>query len=121
MTVGIIGSRSLTDCSLEYILSFIPLNCSHIVSGGAVGIDNLAAQAAKTLGIKLTELLPDYSKYGKKAPIVRNHLIADQCDYLLAFWDGSSAGTRSVLLYCIEKNIPFRVILPHRSQQDTDI
>ena len=36
---------------------------------------------------------PDYTKHGKRAPLVRNEAIALECDELRAFWDGRSSGT----------------------------
>ena len=65
-----------------------------IVSGGARGIDSCAAKYAKEHGIELIEILPDYETYGRRAPIVRNVSIVDECDCVVAFWDGRSKGTK---------------------------
>ena len=70
------------------------------MSGGARGIDTCAAEFARAHGLKLTEFLPDYARYGKGAPIVRNKQIAEYADEVLAFWDGKSRGTLSVIKYC---------------------
>ena len=96
MKLAIIGSRSITDINLaEYIWDDV----CEIVSGGAVGIDALAAEYAKKNNITLKEFLPEYSCYGRAAPIVRNKLIVDYADKILAFWDGKSRGTLSVIRY----------------------
>ena len=70
-----------------------------IVSGGAKGVDTCVARYAKEKEIPLTEFLPDYSRYGKGAPVVRNKQIVDYADKVVVFWDGSSKGTLSVIRY----------------------
>ena len=97
MKVGIVGSRSLVVYDLE---NYLPDECDKIISGGAVGIDKCAADYAAKKGIELEEFLPDYEKYGKAAPIVRNKLIADASDLVIAFWDGCSKGTKMIIEYC---------------------
>ncbi len=97
MKVAIIGSRTVTVDNLGEYLS---KDCDEIVSGGAVGIDKCAAQYAIKNDIKLTEFLPEYNKFGRAAPIVRNKQIVEYSDMVLAFWDGKSKGTLSVIKYC---------------------
>ena len=43
--------------------------------------------------------LPEYERYGRAAPIVRNKKIVDYADKVIAFWDGNSKGTLSVIKY----------------------
>ena len=81
MKLAIIGSRNL---NVENIGDYIPSGVTEIVSGGAKGIDTLAADYAKENGIALTEFLPDYARYGRGAPIVRNKQIAEYADEVLA-------------------------------------
>ncbi len=90
MRLAIIGSRNL---HVENIDDYIPNGVDEIVSGGARGIDTDAAEYARRNGIKLTEFLPEYSRYGKAAPLKRNELVAQYADAVLAFWDGKSRGT----------------------------
>ena len=90
MKIAIIGSRSLC---LDNIESYLPDGITEIVSGGAKGIDTVAAAYAKQHGIPLTEFLPDYGRYGRGAPIKRNRDIANYADEAVAFWDGKSKGT----------------------------
>ena len=44
--------------------------------------------------------LPDYRLYKKGAPLIHNREIVDYSDEVLAFGDGSSKGTLSVIDYC---------------------
>ncbi len=107
MKIAIVGSRGVTVSDLE---SYISGN-EEIVSGGAAGVDSCAAEYAKKNGLKLTELLPQYERYGRAAPIVRNKKIVDYADEILVFWDGSSKGTLSVIKYAERVGKPCRVVL----------
>ena len=95
MRIAIIGSRNVKSVNLGDFVS--PLD--EIVSGGAKGVDSCAAEYARLHGLKLTEFLPQYELYGRGAPIVRNKQIVDYADKVIAFWDGSSKGTLSVIKY----------------------
>ena len=64
---------------------------------GAKGIDTCAREYALSHGLKLTEFLPDYRRYGRAAPLVRNREIVAYADQVLAFWDGKSPGTKYVI------------------------
>ena len=96
MKLAIIGSRELKIDNLE---KYLPENISEIVSGGAKGIDTVAADYAKHHNIPLTEFLPDYARYKRGAPLKRNEQIAQYADAVLAFWDGRSRGTRYTVKY----------------------
>ena len=107
MKIAIVGSRGVTVSDLERYIS-----CDdEIVSGGAAGVDSCAAEYAKKKGLKLTEFLPQYERYGRGAPIVRNKKIVDYADEIVVFWDGSSKGTLSVIKYAEKVGKPCRVIL----------
>ena len=64
-----------------------------------MGVDTIAKLFALENGIKYIEFLPNYQKYGRRAPIVRNYQMVDYGDSILAFWDGESRGTKSVINY----------------------
>ena len=61
--------------------------------------------------IELTEYLPEYDRYGRAAPIIRNKRIVDCSDAVVAFWDGSSKGTLSVIKYAEKIKKPCKVII----------
>lgn len=94
MKVAIIGSRGLTVKDLG---KYLPESTTEIISGGAIGIDSCAKQYALKKNISFTEFLPQYELYGKRAPLVRNRLIAEYSDIIIAFWDKSSKGTAHTL------------------------
>ena len=112
MRVAIIGSRKIeySDKIIKLLLNNIPCGCSEIVSGGAVGIDRLAAKTADALGIHTVEILPDYETFGPTAPLIRNKDISRYADCVIALWDYKSRGTRSVILDCLESGKPVRII-----------
>lgn len=90
MKLAIIGSRNL---NVRDMGKYLPLNITEIVSGGARGVDVDAAEYARDSGIKLVEFFPEYSVYGRAAPLKRNEQIAEYADEAIAFWDGHSKGT----------------------------
>ena len=107
MKVAVIGSRGI--CGIQKTAALA--EATEIVSGGAAGVDTCAAAYAKENGLKLTVFLPDYPRYGRAAPIVRNRQIVDYADRIVAFWDGSSKGTASVIAYAEKVGKPCEVIL----------
>ena len=109
MKIGIAGSRSLDVPIPESCIT--AENVSMIYTGGAVGIDRRVRAFAEKRGVKVTEILPEYDLYGKRAPLVRNELIVDISDMVYVFWDGKSRGTQNVIRLCKEKDKPFRVFL----------
>jgi len=94
MRIAVIGSRSIEKIDFD-LVGARPGDV--IVSGGAKGPDSLAEEAALARGIPVTVYVPDYTKYGRAAPHVRNRMIAHTCDRLVAFWDGKSRGTASTV------------------------
>ena len=88
---------------------YLPKDVAEIVSGGAKGIDACARAYAIDNGIKLTEFLPEYDKFGKVAPLKRNLAIIEYSDLVLIFWNGVSRGTKHVIENCQKRNVPHRV------------
>ena len=107
LKIAIIGTRTIFVENME---KYLEVGCEEIVSGGAKGVDARAADFARENGIKLTEFLPDYSTYGRAAPIVRNRKIVEYADKIIAFWDGKSRGTQFVIKYAEKLGKPCRVV-----------
>ena len=107
MKIAIVGSRNVTVDSFD---DYIPDTCTEIVSGGAKGIDTCARIWAEKRGLTVTEFLPDYQRYGRSAPMVRNRQIVDYADAVLAFWDGKSKGTAYTVKYAQKQGKPVSVI-----------
>lgn len=108
MKAAVIGSRGLSVTDLG---RYLPENTTEIVSGGAKGVDTSAREYALSHGIKLTEFLPEYTKYGRSAPLKRNITIIEYSDIVLAFWDGKSRGTKFVIDNCRKLGVEVRVYI----------
>jgi Predicted Rossmann fold nucleotide-binding protein involved in DNA uptake len=110
MIVAVIGSRNSRSATLELILQHLPARCSAMVSGGAIGVDTLAREAAAARGLPFTEFLPDYESLGARAPLARNIKMIEHADMVLAFWDYKSRGTAFTIKECLARNIPVQII-----------
>ena len=112
MKIAIIGSRETGNINFKLLLENhldISVNDT-IISGGARGIDTLAAMYAKKQGMKLLEFRPDYATFGRGATFVRNRLIVDMADVVVAFWNGTSRGTKYTIDYAKKKYVPVILI-----------
>ena len=109
MKVAVIGSRNLR---VDDLGKYLPDDVTEIVSGGARGVDTSGREYALANDIKLTEFLPEYDKYGRGAPLRRNITIIEYADLVLAFWDGSSHGTKYVIDNCKKRGVPVKVYVP---------
>lgn len=108
MRLAIIGSRSCPPIDIASYLPFVP---DIIVSGGAKGADTYAKEYALENDIPIVEFLPDYGEYGRKAPLIRNIQIVDNSDFVLAFWNGTSRGTKFTIDYAEKRGVPFKVYM----------
>lgn len=108
MKVAVIGSRGLSVTDLG---RYLPKNTTEIVSGGARGVDTSAREYALSHGIKLTEFLPEYTRFGRSAPLKRNITIIEYADIVLAFWDGKSRGTKFVIDNCRRLGVEVRIYI----------
>lgn len=108
MKVAVVGSRSLHCHELE---KYLPADTSVIITGGAVGIDSDAEKLADSKGIKKIVVYPDYELYGKTAPLVRDRILVDMADLVVAVWDGVSPGTRYTISYAKQMNVPVKLYL----------
>ena len=100
------GGRDFTDYALlsetlDVILKRYTLREVQIVSGCCRGADALGEQYARKHGIPIKRFPADWLVYGKAAGPIRNRKMAEyaaECDgMLVAFWDGKSRGTASMI------------------------
>ena len=107
MTVAVIGSRSLPVDLTPYI----PPDASRILSVGSRGIGQVAKRCAKALGLPFILFPPDYSRYGRCAPFMRDRAMVDAADLVMAVWDGASPDTRYILDYAKKQGKPVKIYL----------
>ena len=81
-----------------------------IVSGGASGADALGERYAKERGYKLKRFPADWDKHGKAAGPIRNAQMADYADALIAFWDGKSRGTKSMIDLAASRGLRIKIM-----------
>lgn len=103
----IAGSREFTDYNIvkkslkEFLLSKNTTDKPTIICGMARGADMVGYSLAKKCGLPLKEFPADWS-IGKRAGYIRNEQMAKYAHehgngVLLAFWDGKSKGTKSMI------------------------
>ena len=100
MKLLIAGSRSIADFDLT---EYIPEGIELIISGGAKGVDTIAEKYADKHKISKLILHPNYSLYGRAAPIKRNEIMVDLADNVLVIWDGKSKGAMYTAEYAKKK------------------
>ncbi|WP_038250942.1 SLOG family protein [Ghiorsea bivora] len=109
MKLAVIGSRQYTNM-VEMSAKIDGLTPSTIISGGAKGADTLAKTYATKHNINMVEHKADWKQFGRGAGIIRNRTIVESADHILAFWDGSSLGTKSSIDYARKLNKPVTII-----------
>lgn len=112
MRLAVIGSRNWQDDRLvAAVLDTYVGRVKCVVSGGADGPDKMGVRWARRQGIDTKVFEPDH-KNRKHAFHHRNRLIAEDCDELIAFWDGRSSGTRYTIDYARRLGKPVRIVRP---------
>ncbi len=111
MNIMICGSREnfnrnkAMDILLDIAYFYGVGNTIHL--GGARGIDKMAEKLFQDIGTTIIYHLPDYERYGRRAPLVRNMEMVDACDRIVAFWNGKSRGTAQVIAYASKNENKF--------------
>lgn len=113
--IAVIGSRKFRDeqsvkSELAIMLAGLPDGIM-VVSGGAPGVDTWAKQLCEKLEIPFDEMPAEWEKYGKAAGMIRNKQLLDTVETFIAFWDGTSPGTKGAIDYATKKRIPGKIYL----------
>lgn len=103
----IAGGRDFNDYELlslavNQVIDYIKPVKVEIISGACRGTDKLGERYAAINGYEVRRFYPDWNKYGKAAGPIRNKQMAEYAaeysnGYLVAFWDGSSKGTKNMI------------------------
>lgn len=111
--IAVVGSREypLRSAVEEFVGRLNPLT-NVLISGGARGVDQWAAEAARERNIRVVEYRPNYKKYGRGAPLRRNTEIVLGADSVAAFWDGTSRGTWDTIRKSIRKGLVTMTVGP---------
>lgn len=112
----IAGSRGFEDYSAlsgavdDFLKQLAPKRPVTIVSGTARGADRLGEQYAHQKGYALEEYPANWHYFGKAAAVKRNAQMAEIADAAIVFWDGQSAGAKSMIECAEARGIPCQVI-----------
>lgn len=113
MRLAVIGSRDFNDyilLSMELDIIVQQNNINTIISGGARGADYLAKEYAINNNLMYKEFPADWNKFGSSAGFIRNKDIVDDCNYLVAFWDNKSKGTKHSIELAYHQNKLLKII-----------
>jgi len=117
------------------------LHATYVITGGALGVDTDAANVAWNLDIPYSVIAPcqnhsskwpaesqrEYNvmcshadehriidvPYSPAAMQRRNEIMVNECDVLIAIWDGSSGGTANCVRYARSKKKTLIIINPN--------
>ena len=114
--IAVVGSRKYPNPqAVRDFIRELP-SSTIVISGGASGVDAIAASEARKCRLKVLEYFPNpliQADIGfAAAAFARNERIVNQADEIVAFWDGSSNGTAHVIGLAERSKMPLRVMLP---------
>ena len=107
------GTRSFDDYELlEETLdkALARINNPIIVQGGAKGADQLADQYAFKKRVPMQVFHADWKKHGKVAGPIRNGEMVRRASRCVAFWDGTSPGTKNMIAKARKRGLKIKVI-----------
>ena len=81
-----------------------------IVSGHASGADSLGEKFAIEHNLQCEIYPAEWDKFGKSAGPKRNAEMAEVSDALIAFWDGKSPGTKSMIDLAKRKGLQIAIV-----------
>ena len=79
------------------------------LSGKAKGADTVGEEYALNQGYHVKDYPADWAKYGKSAGYKRNEQMAKDADVLVAFWDGTSKGTKHMIDIALRERLVVHV------------
>lgn len=109
--IAVVGSRRFRH--LPAVAAFVrrlPPG-STVVSGGAPGVDATAEKTARAAGLVVVSIPAQWALYGRAAGFLRNPLIVDGCDRLVAFWDQESRGTKHTIDLARKAGKPVEIVI----------
>lgn len=110
MNVMVCGSREWGDYSaVRDRLARLERN-DVILHGCAWGADACADDAASELGLTVRPFPPNAARPSPRRYHERNDAMLNEADLVLAFWDGKSRGTGSVIKKAEKRGIPVEVV-----------
>ena len=87
-----------------------------IISGHCSGVDLMGERYAEENGFPVELFFPEWKKYGRAAGPIRNKKMVACADLVIAFWDGKSKGTKSLIEYAQNDKKEIIIIKCEKSQ-----
>ncbi|MDQ2808598.1 MAG: DUF2493 domain-containing protein [Chloroflexota bacterium] len=113
MRTIIAGSRDYRDPALvAAALAVVPFAITHVISGGALGVDRAGEAWATAHDLPLTVMPAAWTQFGKSAGYRRNEAMAAVAEALVAIWDGHSPGTAHMLDIATRRGLTVFVFCP---------
>lgn len=113
MITIIAGSRDYTDyqflCHCLKDVEYCGWSIIQVIVGGARGVDQMGERWAKERGITYEVYPAKWDTHGRGAGYVRNKVMAQNAEALIAFWDGKSKGTKHMIDIAIELGLYVKV------------
>jgi hypothetical protein len=98
LVVAVVGSRDFADRgAVERRIAELHIEWHPdltVISGGARGVDTWAREKCAASKISYTEYPADWATHGTPAGFIRNEEMVKAADMVVAFWDGTSKGTK---------------------------
>ncbi len=115
MKTIIAGSRGITSYQIvREAVEASGFDVTHVISGGARGVDRLGGLWAFKNEVAFTVDPADWGEHGREAGFRRNERMANVADALIAVWDGASPGTRHMIATAQRKGLKVFVwMVPH--------
>lgn len=116
--LAIVGSRNFTSYNIfiDNVKATLKewgvkkCDIAEIISGGARGTDLMAVRFADRNKIPLTEFLPDWDQFGRRAGPIRNKEIIGSATHVIAFPSRKGRGTQSSIKFAEQRGLPLKVV-----------
>jgi hypothetical protein len=111
MRVIIAGSRGYKGSvkGVQKIINDSGFDVSVVLCGGARGADSTGLAWATTNNIPVEYYPANWDKFGRSAGVLRNKIMVESADALIAIWDGKSPGTKNCIAQAKDKKISIYV------------
>lgn len=113
--VIIAGGRDFNDINkmksylMELVNQELIDDSTVLICGEARGADSLGKSIWVSAGMPVESYPADWNTYGKRAGYIRNEQMGEVADAVIAFWDGSSRGTKHMIDIMQRKNKPTHI------------
>lgn len=111
MRVIVAGSRTILSQQLvNQAITDSGFIITELVSGAARGVDKMGELWATMNCVPIKPYHARWSAHGRAAGMMRNIIMADYVDALIAIWDGVSAGTKHMIYIAKKRGLKYFIV-----------